>query len=197
MAAFFYDEKMRLTLKNIIRWEQLMKLPFSKVDFSNETHAAAFIYVATSQAVSFKVFQKAVFSKAYKEEMKSLADELTNIQQFIPTKKKGNEPLQEQKLGDIAYDLIAKGVDATYVMNDLSIVDLPYLAEALSRKEKQEMESQRLWTYLSILPHVDSSKLKSPTDLLPFPWDIDQEALEKEKQEAFQMFNQFTESYGK
>lgn len=189
---------MRLTLKNIIRWEQLMNLSFSMVDFNNEKHTAALIYIATEQPVTFDIFMKTIFSKGYKQEALSLIKELKRTNQFLPQResKKGASQ-EEQTIGKLAYSLIAKGIDAHYVMNELSIIDLPYLIEALSDKEKQDMESQRLWTYLSILPHIDSSKLKSPKDIMPFPWDIDQEAIDKEKQEAFQMFNQFTESYGK
>lgn len=110
--------------------------------------------------------------------------------QFLPQResKKGASQ-EEQTIGELAYSLIAKGIDAHYIMNELSIIDLPYLIEAISRTKLKDMESQRLWTYLSILPHVDSSKLKSPKDIMPFPWDIDQEAIEREKHEAFHMFN--------
>ena len=43
------------------------------------------------------------------------------------------------------------------------------------------MEEQRLWTFISILPHVDSKKLKTPADLYPFPWELKEKEIEREK----------------
>jgi len=34
------------------------------------------------------------------------------------------------------------------------------------------MENNRLWTYLSILPHIDSKKLDEPKKLIQFPWEM-------------------------
>ena len=35
------------------------------------------------------------------------------------------------------------------------------------------MENDRFWTYLTVLPHVDSKKLKEPSDLIEFTWEKD------------------------
>ena len=33
------------------------------------------------------------------------------------------------------------------------------------------MESERLWTFLTIMPHIDTKKINTPAKLYPFPWD--------------------------
>ena len=61
------------------------------------------------------------------------------------------------------------------------LCDLPLLINAYDQKKKEQMESSRLWTYLTILPHIESKKIKSPVDLFPFPWEIEEITLERKK----------------
>lgn len=198
MAAFFNKDKMRLKLKNIVKWEQLMRLPFSKIDFTKEDHISAMIYICTEQRVDFQVFRKVSLSASFKKEVEYILSELQYIHQFQKEEDSGNQGV-DCWIVDIAFSLIAKGIDASYVLESLSLIDLPYLIKAISEKEKEELESQRLWTYLTVLPHIDSRNLKSPQDIFPFPWEVESEIQrkEQEKTEAMDMFNQFVKHYGK
>jgi hypothetical protein len=68
--------------------------------------------------------------------------------------------------------------------------------KAIDEHKKEQMERDRLWTFYTILPHIDQKKLKKPQDLMPFPWEREQlekdalEQLEKDKD----MFNKFFNS---
>jgi hypothetical protein len=77
-------------------------------------------------------------------------------------------------MGDIAARLIVMGgMDARYVMREMTVEDMLMFVKALDDKQRQEAESQRLWTYLSMLPHVDGKKLNTPQKLLMFPWEVE------------------------
>jgi len=53
----------------------------------------------------------------------------------------------------------------------------------LFEKIKFELEQKRLWTYLSMLPHVADKSFNSPTKLFQFEWDV--EEIEPEKNFEF------------
>lgn len=58
---------------------------------------------------------------------------------------------------------------------------MPLFIAAYQTNRKELMESDRLWTYLTILPHVDGKKLPSARDLYPFPWE-EEEMMEEATQ---------------
>ena len=62
-------------------------------------------------------------------------------------------------------------MDPHYVMYELQLWELSGIFQAIETQSKSEMEDKRFWSYLQIMPHVDSKKLKKPSDLLPFPWE--------------------------
>ena len=75
------------------------------------------------------------------------------------------------------------GLDAHYVLNEMELCDMPLYIEAYERKRKEEMEGSRLWTYLTILPHIDAKKMKNGAkDLIVFPWE-EEEARKNAEQE--------------
>lgn len=68
------------------------------------------------------------------------------------------------------------GLDINYVLNEMSYTDIDTYIKYKDDKEKTKLEEERLFTYLTVLPHIDSKKC--PIDkFLPFQWE------EKEKKE--------------
>ena len=67
--------------------------------------------------------------------------------------------------------IIDYGVDAHYVMYEMKLWEIPLFFEAVSTKMMRDMEQKRFWTYLNIMPHIDTKKCKSPEALLPFKWE--------------------------
>jgi len=63
------------------------------------------------------------------------------------------------------------GLDINYVMNEMKYTDVDSFIKYREKKHENELEEQRLWTFYSILPHVDTKKLKKPEDLIKFPWE--------------------------
>jgi hypothetical protein len=46
----------------------------------------------------------------------------------------------------------------------------PYL-NAADIQRKADLVTQRFWTYLTIAPNINTKKVKSPEELVPFDWE--------------------------
>lgn len=93
-------------------------------------------------------------------------------QENVEVEKKTDEEVEELTMTDVASALIIRyGMDAHYVMYEMDLWEIqPYLNQA-DIKKKEELVSQRFWTYLTIAPHIDGKKIKKPQDLVPFEWE--------------------------
>ena len=182
---------MMITVEKLIKWEQLTKLPFTKLDSENLEHLDILLYInhirANKTQTSLKNWQLIPLdSKSKRRYLESLAEELVFISQFQPEQKEAEEVKESEEengiyIEDIANELMLNGVDSNYVMN-CTMDMIPGLMRALSSKKREELENARLWSYFTILPHIDSKKIKSPSDLLPFPWEVEKDKVEKEKE---------------
>ena len=161
---------MRLTIKSIIRWEQLSSKPFTDIDITSESDIETLLYCTSEMNVPFDTY-KGIFEspKIVKKKISDLVSYMSVYAQFVP---KSDDKGENQYIRDIASSLIASGIDAHFVFEELELQDLPIITKAIEERKKEDMESKRLFTYLTILPHIDSSKLPNGAkDLLPFPWD--------------------------
>ena len=96
---------------------------------------------------------------------------------------------------DLAGVLITSGLDARYVMDEMELSDIPVFAKALEKDKRERMEAARLWTFLSVAPHIDTNRVRTPEDYYPFPWEIERQRKEAEEviardQEAAERFFQ-------
>lgn len=93
------------------------------------------------------------------------------------------EEKPKQTITDIvAYLITSCGIDPHYVMYEMELWELEPYMKCAERKKKEELESERLWTYLNISPHIDTKKCKSPEKLIPFPWEKEEQKI-KQNQE--------------
>jgi hypothetical protein len=183
MAALFDNNTMKigLTIKSIIRWEQLRKKSFSLMDYANEEDVEALLYTTTicnneNTMYSFDIFRKTLSNQKLVREMVSkLETETAVLSQFQKKQEKadiGSTDDSPGTIADIVSTLIMSGLDAQYALNEMELCDLPLYIEAYEKKRKEEMESARMWTYLTILPHIDARKMENGArDLIIFPWE--------------------------
>ena len=191
----------KLTIKAIIRTEQLIGKPFSEIDYQNEHEVYSLLYctilVNNNLLITFEEFKEiAGNKKQFSTMIKELESINKIISQFQTEKETPNTESGEkepQYLRNIAAALIANGINASFVMNEMEIPDIHYFAKAIEQNKKEEMEAGRLWTYLSILPHVDTKKMKSAQDLMLFPWEKEnyRKKAEKEMTEMEDMLHKF------
>lgn len=168
----------RLSLLSIVRVEQMLKKPFVELDYTNEGDLLPLLYCmvssANSERFSFKQFLSLMESKEYSKsvfEAFNLEGEI--IAQF---NDKQNEEQSEGKSGfikDAVYLLINSGINSDYLLNKMEVCDLHDLMKAYSEMKREKMESDRLWTYISMLPHLDGKKKFTQQDIYPFPWEAE------------------------
>lgn len=67
--------------------------------------------------------------------------------------------------------VVEGGLSPSYVMDTMELWEIPALLDALDRKKKEHLEHQRLFTWMTMMPHLSSDSVGSPEELLPFPWE--------------------------
>lgn len=82
------------------------------------------------------------------------------------------EEVRKATVTSVAASLIANNhMSAEYVMNQMQLFEMQHYLKAIDAADKARLIEQRLWTYLTIAPHIDTKKIKSPQKLLPFEWE--------------------------
>ena len=172
---------MKLTVKAIIHWEKLAKKPFSQLDDTSEEDIIKLLYCMSTKHETLEVFTAALESKKVSSEIFKEFRKVMGIskQYQLDDNKEGST---DRYFSDIAGMMIANGIDANFVLTDLEIYDIDILLKGIDEKHRQDMVERRLWTYLSILPHVDAKKTGlTAVKMYPFPWE--EESLRKEEAE--------------
>lgn len=172
----------RLSIKAIIRAEQMLSKPFTEIDYTNVEELTKLLYctVLSNNPVlfSFEEFQAiAENEKQFVAMIKEIEKVNSVLEQFTQSNKSasGNDLAEPQYIKDLAGMLIVSGLDAHYIMEEMEISDIPVLIEAYEKKRREEMEASRLWTFLTIAPHIDTKVIKSVKDLILFPWEAEEE----------------------
>lgn len=188
-----------LTIKALIRWEQLRGRSFNFFEPTDAEDVTALLYVyalAQGHFCTLEEFRMVVDSKApsIDELGKRLEREQAVANQFIAKVSQADEADEAGEpmtIQQVAAHLIAAGLSPRYVLEEMELCDLTALMQAVRDRRKDELQSQRLWTFFSMLPHVGKGALKTPQDLFTFPWEVEaerQEADAKKEEEKFNFF---------
>lgn len=176
---------MKITIKNIIRWEQLTGKPFGAFDTADEGDITALMYVTTPTSdtgySSYEDYADAIrrAPQVVEDHVKEVNRYLAYMGQFnTPDKEEEADPMalpRDEKeaptcISDVAMNLLYSGVNADYLMNDAELCDLKMLGHGAEENVHRRMEEQRLWTYLGLSPYLDKN-CKGATDFYPFPWE--------------------------
>ena len=177
----------KLTLKSIIRTEQMLGKPFNDLDYTNENDVLTLLYCSilsnNKKRMTFDAFKLiASNDKQYKTIISEFENESKVIAQFNKKEEESGSTAKSdaprQYMSELAGTLIMAGVSAEYVLNEMELSDLPFIVKSYEAKKKEKMESDRMWTYYSILPHINSKKIKHPSDIVAFPWEQEQKERE-------------------
>lgn len=182
----------RLSIKAIIRAEQILSKPFTDIDYSNIDELTKLLYclvlVNNNVVFTLQEFQAITESeKQFSAMIKEIEKANIVLAQFShPTENTLGSVDGSHYLKELAGMLIMSGLDAGYVMNEMEISDIPVFVEAYEKKKREEMEAQRLWTFLSAAPHIDTKKIRTAEDFFAFPWE---QAERRRKAEVIMMKN--------
>lgn len=180
------DVKIRFNIKSCMLYEKIRGKSFFRIE--TEEDVAYFLYSMMTVCnpdypMTFKVFTEMMGNKKFAQSLITQYQEESDIiQQFMGKKKQENSESEDITMTQLATSLIILyGVDAHYVMYEMGLWEIMDLFEMAEQKKKGEMEENRLWTYLTVAPSIDTKKIKSPEKFLPFPWEKEEDKQKKLK----------------
>lgn len=192
---------MKLTMKAIIRWEQLNKKPFDLLDYSSEDDVLSLFYVCQpgEPKITFVEFRKGLTDDDVKEMAGEFERQTRIISQFQTASKKNGAAQVEGSTSNPAYIkdiipmLVMNGLNVYFALNDMDLCDLPIFTKAYEQGVKDRLMSERLWAFMQLSPHL--KKGATPKDICPFAWEVEDEALsEKKIEEEKNEFSTFIKS---
>ncbi len=173
-----------ITVRDLLRYERLL----GRSIFAEEPDGATLIYCTTPEAYTRYTLEEwsrtTLGASAFMaEEAKELARELSALQQYsgldtrderLEVRETRDEGSEVRTLTDVVTELLTESVvPADYLLERAELWELTIYIDATQRKRQQRLERERLWSYMGLLPHIDSKQIKRPEDLLPFSWDED------------------------
>ena len=189
--------KVKLNIAAIRIAEALLKKPFGKFDLTDEEETTTIIYgmvlANNDESFSYDTFKTMLNQKnTAKIITNGVRREFEVIKQFSSEGKEDENP---PYIGELASTLIVYGIDADFVNYKMRIFEITDYLKAIDERKKEQMEDSRFWTYLNILPHV-GKKIKSPQDLITFPWEAQDKKLrdERELERISELFEKFIKS---
>ena len=175
-----------ITVRDLLRYERLL----GRSIFADEPDGATLIYCTTEAYTRYTLEEwsrTTLGASAFMaKEAKELARELSALQQYskvevrderLEVREESQQPTAKSQeptraLTDVVTELLTEGVvPADYLLERAELWELTIYIDATQRKRQQRLERERLWSYMGLLPHIDSKKIKRPEDLIPFAWD--------------------------
>lgn len=172
----------KLTLRAVLLFEKLTARSFSSLSILDEEDAVTLLYCLQrceegGSVLPLDVWKQVLESESVKSELYARLER--TLEAMIPLSlPEGTSPTEETNedtspdFTSIAGMLVVDGgLSPSYVMDTMELWELPALLDALDRKKKELLEHQRLFTWMTMMPHLSSDSVGSPEELLPFPWE--------------------------
>lgn len=187
---YFDDVKIRLTIRGICLFEQMTNKSFFEL---SDEDLVPFMYCTIVSSNEFNYTYDTFLEMCKNQKVATFLtkeyEKLFNIISQFNTNERSQEDEQPQDSGDTqnpkmtdfcAMLIVNVGLDPEYVYDKMQLWEINLYMERYEEKEKTRLEEQRLWTYLTIMPHLDNKKKPKPEDLIKFPWE---EKIKKAKAE--------------
>lgn len=189
------DYKLKLTIKAMCLFEQLTGKSFLAVQDDDLIDVLYAMFITSNNLkITKKAFEVLLEDRKV---AKWMIDEYTRQSDFDNQLAFFNQKIEEGDqeegekqepvtISELAGAFVSKGIDPRYVMYEMELWEMQMYRTAIELDNRERLEEDRMWTWFTILPHLDkksASKLKSPSDLLPFPWDKDKKDLKERELE--------------
>ena len=174
----------KLTLRAVLLFEKLTARSFSSLSILDEEDAVTLLYCLQrceegGSVLPIDVWKQVLESESVKSELYARLER--TLEAMIPlsfTSSEGATSAEGEDNGDapdftsIAGMLVVEGgLSPSYVMDTMELWEIPAFLDALDRKKREAIEHQRLFTWMTMMPHLSSDSVGSPEELLPFPWE--------------------------
>ena len=185
--------RLRVTLRAVLLFERLSARSFASLDLQDPDDVELLIYTLQRDAtpegshLPFDVWRNVLKSPDVSETYyTALGKALEELGEFSIIGGSSEEaelsesPDDAPTFTEIATQLIIEGgISPDYVMDRLELWELPALLQALEGHKREGLEYTRLFTWLSMLPHLAQDAAESPAKILPFPWDEAERSAER------------------
>ncbi|WP_455515686.1 hypothetical protein [Porphyromonas sp.] len=172
----------KLTLRAVLLFEKLTARSFSSLSILDEEDAVTLLYCLQrceegGSVLPLDVWKQVLESEAVKSQLYARLERTLEamIPLSLPEGTSPTEGTDEDTSPDftsIAGMLVVEGgLSPSYVMDTMELWELPAFLDALDRKKREALEHQRLFTWMTIMPHLSSDSVGSPEELFPFPWE--------------------------
>lgn len=172
----------KLTLRAVLLFEKLTARSFSSLSILDEEDAVTLLYCLQrceegGSVLPLDVWKQVLESEAVRGDLYARLER--TLEAMIPLSlPEGTSPTEETDedtspdFTSIAGMLVVEGgLSPSYVMDTMELWELPAFLDALDRKKREALEHQRLFTWMTMMPHLSSDSVGSPEELLPFPWE--------------------------
>nr|DAD69819.1 MAG TPA: hypothetical protein [Siphoviridae sp. ctfYP22] len=178
-----------LTLRAVLLFEKLSARSFSTLNIQDGEQIPLLIYCLQrcedgGSKMPFdawvSVLDSVEVSSHLYGRLERTLEELTPITASISDGEDSGEPSDGEDDGPdfttIANMIIVDGgIDAGYVMDRMELWEIPSILNAIQKRKQEKLEYTRLFTWMSMLPHLAQDSVCSPEKLLPFPWETESE----------------------
>lgn len=184
--------KINLNIKSIVLYEKLTQESFSLFDGTiskiipllycmlvanndyNESYEDTIKYLFNDERLMKELGERLEKQMKFQSQFKSpFKEEEINLSDKSNDTSNDKQVFITQMIPILVVDC---GLDINYVLNEMQYTDIDLYIRYKDDKEKTKLEEKRLFTYLTVLPHIDSKKCPIEK-FLPFQWE------EKEKKE--------------
>lgn len=184
--------KINLNIKSIVLYEKLTQESFSLFDGTiskiipllycmlvanndyNESYEDTVKYLFNDERLMKELGERLEKQMKFQSQFKSpFKEEEINLSDKSNDTSNDKQVFITQMIPILVVDC---GLDINYVLNEMQYTDIDLYIRYKDDKERTKLEEKRLFTYLTVLPHIDSKKCPIEK-FLPFQWE------EKEKKE--------------
>lgn len=175
----FGKYKIRLTVRTMCIFEQLTQKSFFDCEADDVGYLMYAALIANNDiVVSYRGFLELVKDKKIEKWLELNFNEISKFneqfkgvrQEQKTTAEDGNN--KHAYITQLAAQLIINyGISAEYVMDKMAMWEFNEYLKAAEEKHKAELVEKRMWTYLTIAPNINTKKVRSPEQLLPFEWE--------------------------
>lgn len=176
----------KLNLKTIAYWETFTGKNFFRMSESDADDYLKLIYSSVVMNNPTLVMDYGTFkilagdrkvAKWIENEFKRIMAFNEQTKMFASDEKEENDGNNskddmEMKMTDVAIALIMRyKLDPHYVWYDMELWEIQNYFKLAEEMKKESLIEKRFWTYLTVAPHINTKKCKTPQKYLPFDWE--------------------------
>ena len=188
----FSKYEIKINGKVMCAYEAMTGKPFSRISTEDDIKHLFYCSLVYNNkdfaTLSYGVFELLISDQSVSEwlleEYLKIGDFLAQFKaDVLAEEETGSEKESEENvfymLEALSGLIVKMGIDPEYVMYRMEEWEITYYYRMLRQMERERLTEERLWTYLTILPHC-GKKLGSPEKMLPFEWEKNNNKAQKE-----------------